>query len=353
MNVGIEDLLNRLSRQTNLNNSISKRLRGDLLSFASNNRELFMDSVKRIDPENYITLYRIYESISYVADEWMDFVVSEFARICDATTLAKSRNKHTVSTSLEAFRYFFKTECQSIDKLITAIDNGLQSDSKQVVIQCIQLYAGLYRFNNAKYRNCRTTIEHFQKSEIADIRNFADKTINLLDKPESKSLNSRFSVYSFSCFFVGAFSVSYALAVGKDSFIDLRYYVFAFIVGSLSAWLIHMFIVVNKKFSNSDFYQLVIGYGLLFSSLLVFINNNFPKDRCRFESYKVIGKGNMASGRHWGKGTPYVEIKRNNVDIQIFFSSDDQTLVDKAQRLNITTNEGLLGFEFIKTKELY
>lgn len=94
-----------------------------------------------------------------------------------------------------------------------------------------------------------------------------------------------------------------------------------------------------------------IGGGISFFSFL-FLNSAFSAKEIFTEDFIIMKTGMLAKGKHGKCGVPYAIIKFKETRKQLLFYCDDKEILIRSSKVRLEYENGLFGFEVIRTKIL-
>lgn len=353
MNETLDKILQQLENYSDLSQRERKSLQNNLIDFSSQHTDKFIEIVSAIEPREESVLFEIYESLSTHPDKWIDLILSEFNRIEELTKQSKSKLKDSVSSPLIAISFFARQEFAYNDKLIARIKKGVSSDSKQIAKISIDLLADVYMIDKSKYSSCRQIIERQTQSKTIEISQLAKDILTDLDNPVQPKKKLRlYSAYSFIVFVSGLFLSVLSIAYYNKTFIDFSVIAVTFLVTGLGSWILHQSLTRKADVKISETLAIGLAYGFISCFLLLYINLQSSDTNSRHENYDIIDHGTLASGRYSDCRQPYVRFERKGEIKKMTFSCDDHELVESAEKIDLTIQKGLLGFDIVINKRL-
>jgi len=350
-----EKIKSHLENYSNMNDNEQKIVQRDLLTFAKTNRDFFLLKIQEIAPRKYSILFDIYETLSQEAETWVDFIISEFNRITLLTEIAKKKEQETISYPLTALTFFTQQDFNGIEKLKAKIKSGLYSKSKSIVMICLDLLSDIYFSNKLKHSDCKLTIERFQNSQSTEIGQLAKELLKEIDSPpkkEDSTFKKIISIltpsYASTILFVGICLSIKTIDLYQATFVIFTLVIAVFIIGVVLSGVIHYFKVQNK----TNVISIMLGYGLIFVFLWVFLNFSFPQSDIKREEFRINEKGTLAQGRYSKCREPFIKFTKNGITKRIDFNCSETELVDKSNSIKLATANGLFGLEIIMGKEL-
>lgn len=353
MSEHFDTIIHQLTRYPELPPSARLRLQKELLQYASAHRDVFIGKVQLIRPAKDSVLFEMYEILSKEPETWVDFAITEFNRIRLAAENAKSRDKESVASILNSFTFFTRQKFNGVERLITTVNQGLTSASKQVVKVCLEVHADLYHLDNSYYSRSRVTIEKFTTSKNQDVAACAKQLIREFDTPPGmQKLFNGYSVYAFFAFITGMGCILGTIQLRNNTFVDFEYIVTAFITGFLLSGISHYILTAKRYLKKPETFAICMSYGLLCSFLLLFVNFKFAENVVHEESFTIYRKGTLAKGRYDGCEQPYVEFIRDSKIKSVTFNCGDQALVDNSDSIRCVIKRGLFNFDILEKKDL-
>lgn len=353
MNKTLETIIDKFECFSELNDSERKIIQDDLLLYASENSESFIESISHIQPKKESVLFEVYESLSFQPEKWNDFIISEFDRIENITKKSKRKNQKFICFPLQAISFFARQKFEGNEKLISRIKKGTLSVSNEIIKISIDLLSDIYLMDKLRYNSCRQDIFNLTNSKSSEIKKYAEETIREFDNPivEKKKIKL-YSIYSFIIFIVGLSLSILSISNFNKTFISIQVVIVTFFIFALTFWILHKYLTRTKSVKKSENLNLALGFGFIGCFLLFFVNNQSQKNNFKEEKYQITTKGILAKGEDSDCNSPYIWFTRKGEDKKIIFSCSEHKAVENAKYIELTIKKGLLGFDIMTDKKL-